>query len=158
MDMVVRKLQRKVISEYWRDKHNQLNSLKVQRELKLKLLNLLLIVTSLFGYLSWGADNSAFLFQAEYEVLSKLFTNPESAVHPFTIIPLFGQVLLLIILFQKKPRRILTYLGIACIGVLLGFMFIVGILGMKLSIILSTLPFLLTAIYVLRVLRAKVNL
>jgi hypothetical protein len=40
--------------------------------MKQRILNLLLIVTSLFGYLEWGADNRMFLFQGELEVLTKL--------------------------------------------------------------------------------------
>lgn len=118
--------------------------------MRAKLLNLLLIITSLFGFLEWGKGYYAFLFQAEYEVLRKLFTDTMSAVHPFTLLPLFGQILLLVTLFQKKTGKILTYIGIACLGLLLGLMFFIGILGMKFKIIISTLPFLVTAVTVIR--------
>ena len=52
--------------------------------MKSKLLNALLIVTSLFGYMEWGGGNHLFLFQAEGQVLAKMFTDPMSVLHPFT--------------------------------------------------------------------------
>ncbi len=115
--------------------------------MKTKLLIFLLIVTSLFGYLEWRGNNKAFLFEAEYDIFRLLFSDPESIVHPFVLLPIFGQILLLITLFQKKTGKVLTYIGIACLGLLLGFMFFIGILGMNLKILISTLPFLITAIY-----------
>lgn len=118
--------------------------------MKLKVLNFLLIVTSLFGYLEWGGGQRSFLFQAEYEVLSKLFTDPESAAHPFTLIPLAGQVCLLMTLFQRKPRRLLTYSGIACLGLLLGFMMVIGLLSLHMGILASTIPFGVVAVLAVR--------
>lgn len=70
-----------------------------------RLLNFCLILTSLFGYLQWGGGNSMFLFQAEGEVFIKLFTNPAEALHPLTILPMLGQIILLITIFQKKALR-----------------------------------------------------
>ncbi|MBX2946061.1 MAG: hypothetical protein KF725_09520 [Cyclobacteriaceae bacterium] len=113
--------------------------------MKGKILNGLLILTSLFGYLEWGKDNSVFLFQAEVEVISKLFSDPVSAAHPFTILPLVGQALLLITLFQKRPGKVLTYTGMAGIGVLLIFMFVIGIIGFNYRILFSTIPFLIVS-------------
>ncbi|HMS50819.1 MAG: hypothetical protein IPI59_05300 [Sphingobacteriales bacterium] len=115
--------------------------------MKAKFLNLLLIISSLFGYLEWGAGNKTFLFEGEYEVLSKLFTDPKSVVHPFTLLPLLGQILLLLTLFQKNPSKTMTYVGIACLGVLLGLMFFIGIMALNFKILISTLPFLLISFY-----------
>lgn len=123
--------------------------------MKSKILTLLLIITSLFGYLEWGGNNSSFLFQSEYDVLTKIFTEPKTVVHPFTIIPLVGQILLLIILFQKKQSKMLTYIGIACLGLLLGLMFFIGITSLNFKILTSTLPFLATAIYTIFYLRKQ---
>jgi len=117
--------------------------------MKTKILIVLLIITSLFGYLEWGGNNSAFLFQSEYDIFRLLFTAPKSIVHPFVLLPLFGQILLLIALFQKKPSKILIYISIACLGLLLGFMFFIGITSMNFKILISTLPFLATTIYTL---------
>lgn len=120
-----------------------------------KILNALLIVTSLFGYLEWGGNNSSFLFKAEADVIAKLFSNPESAAHPFTLLPLAGQVLLLITLFQSKPNKGLTYSGIAGIGILLLMMFAIGLISLNFKILLSTLPFIITAILAIRNFRSQ---
>lgn len=123
--------------------------------MKEKIINGLLIIFSLFGYLEWGTNSNSFLFEGEYEVLRNLFKNFDSAVHPLTIIPLVGQILLVVSLFQKKPDKTLTYTGISCLTLLLGFMFFIGIIGMKFKILISTIPFLVTAIFALLQLRKQ---
>lgn len=121
--------------------------------MKLKILNFILILTSLAGYLEWGKGNNIFLFQAEAEIVSKLFTNPTSVLHPFTVLPLAGQILLLITLFQSKPNKILTYTGIAGVGILLALMLILGSLSLNFKIALSTLPFFVIALLTISYLR-----
>ena len=111
-----------------------------------RFLNGAIIVTSLFGYLEWGKENHTFLFQAEAEVLSKLLQDPLSVAHPLTLLPLFGQVLLLITLFQKKPSKVLTFMGLGCLGLLLFFISFIGIISFNWKIFLSTIPFIITAI------------
>ncbi|GAB4210166.1 MAG: hypothetical protein Fur0023_22490 [Bacteroidia bacterium] len=125
--------------------------------MKGKLLNILLVVASLIGYLEWGKDNKSFLIEAEFELLKKMFTDPISAVHPFTLIPLLGQILLLITLFQNAPSRKLTYLGISSIGLLLVFMFFIGIIGLNLKILASTLPFIVISILTIKYQRSLYN-
>jgi len=117
--------------------------------MKRKILNLLLMITSLFGYLEWGTENKMFLFQGEWEVLVKLFQDPVAAAHPFTLMPLFGQILLLITLFQREPGKILTFIGLACLSLLLLFMFLIGILSLNFKILLSTIPFIITGVLVM---------
>jgi cobalamin biosynthesis protein CobD/CbiB len=114
--------------------------------MKGKVLNLLLIISSLFGYLEWGKENSSFLFQGEYELLKNMISDPKSAIHPFTLIPLLGQIILFITLFLKKTNRKLTYVGISCIGLLLLFMFFIGVISVNIKILISTLPFIVIAI------------
>ena len=123
--------------------------------MKQKLLNLGVIVTSLMGYLAWGKDNNMFLFQMEAEIVEKLSSSPGSVLHPLIVLPLFGQLLLVITLFQARPGKWLTYAGIACLGLLLGFMFIIGIIGFQYKILLSTLPFLIVAFFAVRNLRSE---
>ncbi len=123
--------------------------------MKSKILNLLLILTSLTGYLEWGKDNKLFLFQMEAEVISKLFTDPLSVLHPLILLPLFGQVMLLITLFQHKPNKRLTYIAIGGLGALLGLMFVIGILNFNLKILFSTFPFIILAVLTIRNNRRK---
>jgi len=123
--------------------------------LKARILNLLLILTSLIGYLEWGKDNAVFLFEAEAEIISKLFTDPTSVIHPFTLLPLMGQLILFVTLFQKKPNKVMTFIGLAGIGILLGFMFIIGLISLHYKILLSTTPFLVIGFLTIRYHRNK---
>lgn len=129
---------------------SEYTSPNVSGNMKSKLLNFLLIVTSLLGYLEWGGDNHIFLFKAEAEILSKLFTDPLSVLHPFTLLPLAGQIILLITLFQKKPGIYFTYLSIAGLGLLFVFMFAIGLITTNFKILLSTFPFIFVAVLTIR--------
>ena len=109
---------------------------------KQKLINLLLIISSLFCYLEW-ADKSAFLFEVEYALFFKSAENLQSLVHPLIILPFIGQVLLLLAIFIKQNRTTFTYIGIAMLAVLVCMIFIVGIFSLRINIIISTVPFIL---------------
>lgn len=114
--------------------------------MKSKILNLSLILTSLFGYLEWGGNNNMFLIQGEIEIISKLLVDPTAVLHPFALLPLAGQVLLMVTLFQRSPSRILTFLGLSGLGVLLTFMFVIGMISLNMKVAFSTLPFLITGV------------
>ena len=121
--------------------------------MKHKLLNLGLIITSLFGYLEWGQDNTAFLFQAEWDVIKKLFEDPANILHPFTLIPMFGQAILVATLIQKQPSRMLTYVGIACLALLILMVAFIGIIETNFKMIGSAIPFIACAIMTIIFLR-----
>lgn len=116
-----------------------------------RLINCCLILTSLAGYLEWGGDNNTFLFQAEAEVFRKFFINPLDVIHPFVLLPLFGQMLLVFTLFQKIPGRTLSLTGLATLSILMLLLFFIGIISFNWKILISSLPFILTGIYALRV-------
>ncbi|MEZ5041890.1 MAG: hypothetical protein R2828_18485 [Saprospiraceae bacterium] len=115
-----------------------------------KILNSLLIITSLLGYLEWSGNNHSFLFQAEAQIFSKLFTDPTSVLHPFTILPMLGQVILVVTLFQKTPSKTLTYIGIGSLGILLGLMFVIGLMSLNYKVLISTIPFIVVSIIAIR--------
>lgn len=49
-----------------------------------------------------GKGPESFLFQMEAEIVSKIFSAPGSVIHPFTILPLIGQLILLFTLFKSN--------------------------------------------------------
>jgi hypothetical protein len=114
--------------------------------MKSKILNFLLILFSLFGYLEWSGNNHTFLFEAEIEILFKLFVNPKSVIQPFIILPIISQFLLLFTLFQKKPSKKLTYISIFGLGILFVFMLFIGIISLNYKIALSTIPFIVVSL------------
>lgn len=115
-----------------------------------KILNTLLVLSSLIGYLEWSGNNHLFIAEAEREIILKLFTDPNSIIHPLIILPIVGQILLLLTLFQKKPNKIMTYISIAMLGCLLYLMLFIGIFSFNYKIIISTLPFLFISIAIIR--------
>lgn len=112
-----------------------------------RLLVLGLLVSFLLCYLEWGQSNSGFLFQLEYQVFAAGNKSLSSIVHPLILIPFGGQLLLLIVVFQRNPRRRLAVIGILLLSLLVLVILLVGILVFNLKIILSTLPFLLLSVY-----------
>jgi hypothetical protein len=114
--------------------------------MKSKILNFLLIIFSLFGYLEWSGNQHIFLFEAEIEIFSKLFKSPISVLHPFIILPIISQFLLLFTLFQNKPSKKLTYISIFGLGILFVFMIFIGIISLNYKIALSTIPFIVVSI------------
>lgn len=115
-----------------------------------KLFNFLLLLTSFFGYLEWAPDNHGFIFQLEAGLFRIAADNAESVAHPFIVLPFIGQLLLLITLFQKNPGRWLTFAGLICTGLLLVFLFIIGLLSRNWKITLAALPFLITGLFVIK--------
>ena len=115
-----------------------------------KLINLGVIVSSLFAFMEWGGGNSMFLFEAEMELISNALIDPLSVIHPMTLLPLAGQIMLVITMFQKKPNKKMTIIGILCLTLLIGFLFFIGVIGFNFSILISTVPFLCLSFFAIR--------
>lgn len=117
---------------------------------KKRVLILLLFLSTFFGYLEWGDDQSSFLIETELEIFSKGIKDPLSVLHPFTLIPFIGQILLLISLFQKAPKKWLVIAAIIGLGLLFGLILFIGIIGPNWKILVSSLPFWLFSILLIR--------
>lgn len=115
-----------------------------------KLLNFLLLISSFFGYLEWPPDNHGFIFQLETELFGKASTDIGSVIHPFILLPLAGQLLLLISLFQSPPRRWLILIAVLSIGILFLLFLLIGLLESNIRITGSTLPYLIISFLVLK--------
>lgn len=118
-----------------------------------KLLIIGILISSLFAYLEWGKGGHSFLFEIEYTVISKIFTKPIEVLHPLVIVPLIGQILLIISLFQKNPSKILVIAAIAALALLLLIILVVGILSKNYKIALSVTPFLVFTYFIIKNLR-----
>lgn len=117
---------------------------------KKRVLILLLFLSTFFGYLEWGDDQSSFLIESELEIFSKGIKDPLSVLHPFTLIPFIGQILLLISLFQKAPKKWLVIAAIIGLGLLFGLILFIGIIGPNWKILVSSLPFWLISTLLIR--------
>ena len=114
--------------------------------MKSKILNFLLITFSLFVYLEWSGNQHIFLFEAEIEIFSNFFTSPKSVIHPFIVLPLMAQFLLLFTLLQKTPSKKLTYIGVFGLSLLIYFILFIGLISINYKIVISTIPFVFLSI------------
>lgn len=118
--------------------------------MKRKMLNLGILITSLLGYHEWGTDNQYFIFQMEWEVITKMLDDVTAGLHPLILLPMAGQILLLISLFQKEPGRLLTYLGTGMLCLILAFIFLIGLLNLDIKVIASFIPFIVMVMLMIR--------
>jgi len=121
-----------------------------------RIPNFCLLLTSLVGYLEWSGGQHGFLFQLEYVLIAKASHDPGSILHPFVLVPLSGQLIILYTLFQKMPGRVLTLVGLACLSLIILMLLLVGALALNVKIIISTVPFIITAVFVLQKNRKRV--
>lgn len=105
----------------------------------LPFVNLGLFIAFLFCYLAWGKDQSAFVFEVEYEVIKK--QDMASAVHPVILAGFIGQVLLLYAILRPNARRWWNIAGVSLLALIAGIILLVGLLSLQAPIILSTTPF-----------------
>ncbi|NUQ26160.1 MAG: hypothetical protein HUU34_19595 [Saprospiraceae bacterium] len=115
-----------------------------------KTLNILLILTSLLGYIEWGKDQHSFLFQMEYELIFGAARDASNFAHPIILLPLLGQLIILFTIFQKTPNIWLTFIGLGCLSTIMLLILAAGIGSLNYRIILSALPFVITGILIIR--------
>lgn len=122
----------------------------------LKVLLILLLISSLLGRMEWGGGQSMFLFQAEYDVFTKIFTSPREVLHPFILLPMAGQLLILFPVFQSIPSKVLVYTGIAGMTLLMGMLLFIALLELNWYMLVCVMPFFIVSIMVIRKFR-KLN-
>lgn len=108
-----------------------------------KILQLLILLSSFIVYLSWGKDQSKHIYEIEWDILKRIFTDIKSVFHPFVLLPLLGQVILFVTLFQKKINNKLVLFAIILLSILILFILFIGILQKDIKIISFALPFTL---------------
>ncbi len=120
-----------------------------------KIALFLTVISFFFCYLEWGTDQSSFLYEAAYQVLFQADSYRSNFSHPLILLPFVGLLILLALLFQKAPQRRWVIAGLLLPGILVLFLLFVGVLSRNLRIIASTLPFLTSAVWVLRLFGRK---
>ncbi|MFN0174272.1 MAG: hypothetical protein ACKVU0_06470 [Saprospiraceae bacterium] len=109
----------------------------------------LTIISFFFCYLEWGKDQSSFIYEAAYQVLFQADSYQSNFSHPLILLPFAGVLILLVLLFQKTPKKRWVIAGMLLPGILVLIILLVGILSRNIRIIASTLPFLVSAVWVL---------
>jgi hypothetical protein len=115
-----------------------------------KYINIFLLLSFQLGYLEWGKNGHLFIFQAEWEIILKSRTSWMAALHPFIIVPLSGVIMILITLFQKKPGRTLSLVGLGCMSLIMLMLLVIGFMVPNFKMILSVIPFFIAGFLLLR--------
>lgn len=108
---------------------------------KRKIMAALLLLSSFFGYLAWSGQKGMFIFEMEKQILWGLFDSPSDYIHPFILLPLFGQICIMTYIIHPKPKSLWLWLGLAGIGLLMFFLFFIGLIGQQWKIWLGAAPF-----------------
>ena len=115
--------------------------------LRMRLILFFLIITPLFCYLEWGGGQSSFLYEIEWQLLSFQSRDGSSLTHPLVLLPVAGQLVLLVNLFRPKPSRKAGIVGILLIAPLLLMILLSGALSLNMRILLSVVPFLAAVVW-----------
>lgn len=100
-----------------------------------------LFVSSFIGYLEWG-NQSQFIAEIELDLLLKITQTVEAFIHPFILLPLLGQIVLLISFLLPKPKIWLVIIASSGIALLFLMLFLIGILNSNLKMTCCSFPFL----------------
>jgi lipopolysaccharide export LptBFGC system permease protein LptF len=106
-------------------------------------------------YVEWGGQQPAFVYEAVYTIFSQPTSEESNFSHPLILLPFVGLLILLALLFQKNPRRSGAIAGLALPGLLVFFIRLSGVLGRNYKTVLSTMPFIISAAWLLRSLQSK---
>jgi len=83
--------------------------------------------------------------------MKNIFKNPQKSYFREIELQLgLGQLILVVTLFQKTPSKTLTFISIGSLGILLGFMFVIGLMSLNYKIIILTIPFIVVSVIATR--------
>lgn len=108
-------------------------------QIKLYVVKLALLLTPLLGYTEWG-NNSAFIGEMEFEVLTNSKNIVSNFTHPLILLPFLAQIIIIIDILKPQKKWLINSSIIAISIVMFLFLFI-GIIDLNLKISASTLPF-----------------
>jgi len=120
-------------------------------------LKILLLISTFIGYLEWGTDQSSFIVQSEWEVLKKVPEDPLSLLHPFILLPVAGQLLLLFDIIKKNKGKKLSVIAIVLMSLLYLMILFIGLLDMNFKKIFSALPFFILSFVIIRSKKTKTS-
>jgi len=100
--------------------------------------------------MEWPGNNHGFLILMQYEIIFGKYFDLKNFIHPVILLPLIGEILLIITLFQKKISKVLLFTGMACLSVIMIIIFVVGIASLNIKIFASSIPFFIISFIILK--------
>ncbi len=111
-----------------------------------RILYLLVAFSPWACHLEWGGNNSDYLVAMEIKVLSGAVSGADLFLHPMILLPLLGQLMVLMALIHPHRLRMLAITGQVMLSLLVGLIFLSGLLRPHLLVAISTIPFLASSV------------
>jgi low temperature requirement protein LtrA len=120
-----------------------------------KVLNLALLLAFQFCYLHWPPNNSMFIYNVAYELLTNTNHLVDNLMHPIILLGIGAQILLLLGAILPDFNSKFNTFSVLLLGTLVLLFLVVGILSANFKIIISTVPFLGMAVLYFAKLKSK---
>ena len=115
-----------------------------------RLIGFGLLLAFSICYMEWGQDQSAFVFEAQYQI----FTGPAGGIdtftHPIVLGALAGQLLLLVYALRSTPRPLIAWVGVAILSPVVLLILVGNVLSGNVKPPASVLPFVALTIVLWR--------
>jgi hypothetical protein len=115
-----------------------------------RLIGFGLLLAFSICYMEWGGDQSAFVFEAQYQIVTGPTGGIDTFTHPIVIGALTGQLLLLVYAFRSTPRPLVAWVGVAILSPVVLLILIGNVLSNNLKPVASVLPFVALTIVLWR--------
>ncbi|MFN8346891.1 MAG: hypothetical protein U0X91_17955 [Spirosomataceae bacterium] len=110
-----------------------------------RLLNLGFILAFSLCFMEWGKGHTAFVAQAEYQLLFEK-KDLSSFAHPIILAGLAGQLILLYAAIVAQPNKWVHLIGVIALGSVVSVILLAGLLSTNPKMIASALPFVLCSV------------
>lgn len=117
---------------------------------KFKWLNLALLISFSLCYLEWGGNQSMMIGQTQYEILSKQEGFWDTLLHPVVLSGLLSQCCLIYAILVPRPLRLVNLIGVVLLSLVVALFLLVGLLSLNVKMILSDIPFAVSAVMFFR--------
>lgn len=125
---------------------------------KKQLLTAGLFISFFLGYLEWGKDSAAFVYEGFIEVISNSKGLKSNFTHPLIVLPLIGEFIFILGAFNSRLQNKWLITALVLTGLLYIMILLAGILSMNLKMILSATPYILFAIGLVNEIRKEKKL
>lgn len=109
--------------------------------MKFKRLQWLLLLSFQLGYLEWGKNQHAFIFELQYQIAVQALHNLTSVVHPFTLLPFLAQCLLIISTFPRAGYPKMAWISHLILAFLMLLLLLIGCAQLRYRMMASGILF-----------------
>lgn len=114
-----------------------------------------LFISFFLGYLEWGKDSSAFVYEGFIEVVSNSKGLRSNFTHPLIVLPLIGEIIFITGVFNSQLQNKWLITALVLTGLLYVMILLAGVLSLNFKMILSATPYVSFAVGLIAVIRKE---